>query len=285
MARDRHLGYSEAQHIRIEEEIEAFRKYHPARPGIGQLVPHLLRSGVFGVGFPKGQIDAVFDIHRPDSVDEPVEGQFIAYKGPKLGQFHKRVLLGLLLLAAGLKGDASLEFSAKDFLGLIGRDVCTANVGALRSALIDLRAATFTITKFQGDRGVVFGLITEASWAKRNFAVEMSAKLAYALEALGRTWIPMRARNRLADGLQTALADLIWSTKVSMIEIAALAKLWNREPVQLGREITEVLRKLKAAGILESYQRRRGRFEFVKSSQVFYEDSIRKVKSPPQISD
>lgn len=262
-------SYREAEAIRIDKEMEAYRTYHPARPGVSQLMPHLLRSGAFVIGVPRGHVNTVFQVHRHDSIDEVVSDQEVRYDGPQLGQLHKRVLLGLLLLAAGREGDVALTFAADHFLRSIGRDVCTTNVQALRRVLADLRAATFTVTKYAGDTGEIFGFISEAAWVRRTFTVTMSRRFASALETLGRTYIPMRQRNQLADGLQTALADLIWATKGSMLQVADLAVLWGRAPVQLGREITQVLQKLKAAEVLISYQRRRGRFEFVRSTKGY----------------
>lgn len=263
------LSYKEAEALRIEKEMEAYRNYHPVRPGVSQLMPHLLRSGAFVIGVPRGHVSTTFQVHRHDSIDEVVVDQEVRYDGPQLGQFHKRVLLGLLLLAAGHEGNVSLTFTADVFLHSIGRDVCTTNVQALRRVLADLRAAAFTVTRYEGDTGEVFGFISEAAWVRRSFTVTMSRRFASALETLGRTYIPMRQRSQLADGLQTALADLIWATRGSMLQVADLAVLWGREPVQLGREITQVLRKLKAAEVLSSFQRRRGRFEFVRSTKGY----------------
>src|SRR5437868_15304022 len=94
-------SYREAEAIRIDKEMEAYRTYHPARPGVSQLMPHLLRSGAFVIGVPRGHVSTVFRVHRHDSIDEVVVDQEVRYDGPQLGQLHKRVLLGLLLLAAG----------------------------------------------------------------------------------------------------------------------------------------------------------------------------------------
>ncbi|MDM0018016.1 hypothetical protein [Variovorax saccharolyticus] len=260
-------NYKELEEARRWKEEEAYRTYHPARPGLSHMMPHLLRSGAFTAGAPSGHVSAVFQVHRHDSLDELVHGQEVRYEGPQLGQFHKRVLLGLLLLAAGRDADVTLAFTADEFLRSVGRDVCTSNVKALRRVLSDLRAATFTVTRYAGDSGEVFGFISEADWLGRAFTVTMSRRFASALETLGRTYIPMHQRNLLADGLQTALADLIWATKGTMIQVADLAVLWGREPVQLGREITHVLGKLCAAGVLTSFRRRRGKFEFERATK------------------
>jgi len=274
MKRRAGLTYREAEAVRMYAEERAHRTFHPLRPGLSQLIPHLLRSGAFILGVPKGVVDTSFRIHDHDSTDQLVEGQEVRYQGPQLGQFHKRVVMGLLLLAAGKDADEPLKFNARKFLALIGREECTTNVQALRRALADLRAGTFTVTKYDGDVGAVFGIVSEAEWVKRSFCVVMSRRFAHALESLGRTYIPMKARNRLADGVQTALADLIWSTKACMIEITDLARMWGREPVQLGREITQVLRKLKEAGILQSFTRRRGRFHFERVTSIIWNASV-----------
>ena len=255
-------SYREAEAIRFDKEEAAHRTFHPARPGVSQLVPHLLRSGVFSAGHASGDISRTFRVHRHDSTDAVVEDQRVRYDGPQLRQFHKRVLLGLLLLAAGKDGGVTLVFNAQTFLRSIGRDDSTANVGALRRALVDLRRATFTISTYAGDSGEVFGLISEATWVRRTLTVTMSRRLAFALQSLGRTYIPMRQRNLLADGVQTALADLIWSTSVTRMQVTDLAAMWGREHVQLGREITVALGKLKAAGVLKSFNRRRNAFDF-----------------------
>lgn len=254
--------YQEAEALRLDKQEKAYRVFHQTRPGVSQLVPHLLRCGVFSAGHARGDVSKTFQVHRHDSTDALVDGQRVRYDGPQLGQFHKRVLLGLLLLAAGKDVDVTLVFNAQVFLRSIGRDDSTQNVGALRLALVDLRRATFTVTTYAGDSGEVFGLISEATWVRRTFSVTMSRRLAFALESLGRTYVPMRQRNLLADGVQTALADLIWSTNVQRMQVSDLAAMWGREHVQLGREITAALGKLKAAGVLKSFNRRRKAFDF-----------------------
>lgn len=272
-------SFREAEEARFEKEMRALRTYHPGRPGISHLMPQLLRSNVFSVGQPRGNVDSMYSVHRHDSLDAYAEGQEVRYQGPQLGQLHKRVVLGLLLLAAGKDGDVRLRFTADALLQSIGRRVCTGNVRQLRRVLEELRRGTFTVTRYEGDSGSVFGLISEVEWVKRDFIVTMSRRFASALETLGRTYIPMSARNQLADGLQTALADLIWSTRCSMIQVADLALLWRREPVQLGREISKCLRRLEKVGIITSSQRRRGLFHFEKSSKPLLEASRVKVKS------
>lgn len=272
-------SFREAEVARFEQEMRAFQTYNPGRPGISHLMPHLLRSNVFSVGQPRGNVDATYSVHRHDSLDEYAEGQEVRYQGPQLGQLHKRVVLGLLLLAAGQDGDVRLRFTADALLESIGRRVCTGNVRQLRRVLEELRRGTFTVTRYQGDSGSIFGLVSEVEWVKRDFTVTMSRRFASALETLGRTYIPMSARNQLADGLQTALADLIWSTQCSMIQVADLARLWRREPVQLGREISRCLRRLESVGVLTSSRRRRGLFHVEKASNLFLETQKAKVKS------
>lgn len=267
MAMDYRPDYNELAEVRRWKEEEAYRTFHPARPGVSQMIPHLLRTNAFAVGPPCGMVDTQFAVHRHDSLDEREEDEAVRYTGPQLGQFHKRLLLGLLLQAAGQPGDVTLRFTASEMLNSIGRDVCTANVDALRKAFTELRSATFTVTKFRGDRGEVFGFISDAEWIKRRFTVRMNRRFASALEALGRTYIPMEKRNRLSDGLQTALADVIYATNVSMIQIDDLAELWGREPVQLGRDVTAALVKLQQAEVITSYRRSRGKFHFERGTK------------------
>lgn len=256
--------YTEVQRANHEK---SHRTYHAIRPGVSQMIPDLLRSGVFTVGVPTGAVNAIFAVHKHDSIDAEKEGHLVRYTGPQLGQFHKRILLGLLLLAAGKEGDITLNFTADEFLKSIGRDYCTANVDALRRALADLRAGTFIVTKYQGEQGQVFGFVSSVEWYKREFSVRMDHKGAWALQNFGRTLIPMDKRNQLSDGLQTALADLMYATRQDTYEIVDLAKIWGREPVQLGRDVTAALKKLLIEGVLTSYERCRGKFRVEKAAR------------------
>jgi hypothetical protein len=234
--------------------------YPKLRRGASAMVPHLMRTGVFAIGPVSGLVDQIYPVRSYESIDVQEDKQEVRYLGPRLGQFHKRVVLGLVALASEKLGNISLRFHANDFLELLGRDVCTANVDALRTALGELRAATFTVRHFPADRGEVFGFISNAEWSRRRFTVTMDQRFAQALHFLSASYVPLKLRNRLADGVQTALADLLFATTASLFPIDALASMWNREPVQLGRDLTPALKRLKEVGLLREYWRTRGKF-------------------------
>ncbi|SEK14923.1 MULTISPECIES: hypothetical protein [unclassified Variovorax] len=263
----RRLSWREREAVRAQKEEDAARAFQVLKPGFSQMISHLLRSDVFAVGTASGEGSLRFPIYCHDSLDVQATGETVKYMGPRLDQFDKRVLLALLEQASGRQGDCECHFTAAEILEAMGRDLCSANVNRLRTSLTNLRAATITVALYERDSGYVFGLISDASWRGRKFSVRMDWRLAQALNTLGRTYIPMRQRRRLADGIQTALADLIYSTKVDLIQIRDLATMWGRDPEQLGRDITVALAKLVHAKVLQSYRRRRGFFTFTKGSR------------------
>jgi hypothetical protein len=239
----------------------AHRSFPALRDGCSAMIPHLLRSAVFSIGPPSGLVERSFRVHRHDSVDVQEAGQDIRYVGPQLGQVHKRAIYALVLRAAGKSGAFGMRFHARELLESMGRDHNTTNIEALKRVLGELRAATFTVRQFDGDRGHIFGFVSNVDWKGRMFSIDMDPRFAAALAYLSASFIPMQMRNQLADGVQTALADLVFATRTDFFQISALAQMWEREPVQLGRDLTVALKRLHDVGLLASYERKRGHFK------------------------
>lgn len=247
------------------DELRYYREqacdYFPKlRRNSGVMVPHLLRCGLFGLGHARGQISQAFSVHSHTSIDVPVPGQAIHYCGPRLRQVHKRVVLCLTSRASQKGGGITLEFHAGDFLRSMGKDASSKSVNLLKEILTDLRAATFRVQLFERDKGDIFGFITGAEWDQRDFSVTMDRRYTYALELLSSTFVPLDLRNELNDNLESGLADLIWSTDVDLFQVDALAKMWDEEPGQFGRELTPALKKLREVGVIVNFQRMRGQF-------------------------
>ena len=248
------------------EDAERIRKrntFLKLRPSLSVMIPALNRARVFDISAKPGPIDGVYPVARYDSED--ATAGHVEYTGPRLTQFHKRILLGFLQLAAGQIGDVVLAFNAKQFLKSVGRDSDWRTVEKLRAALTDLRGATFTVRNYEKDRGTVFGWILGSEWCGKNVEVRLDGKVAWAFDALGHTYIPVTKRNRLQDGLQTWLLDLIFSSKQNSFSYDALAAMLGRRDVAgFGKEVRNALAKVAAVGAIEVPEYRRGRFTVTK---------------------
>ncbi|QUN27725.1 hypothetical protein KB879_27315 [Cupriavidus sp. KK10] len=253
---ERFISFAEA---RFNEE-QAYRYYPKTREGFCLMMPALLRSAVFSLGTPCGMVDKTFPVARFDSIDVSSDGS-VQYKGPQLGQFHKRVVLGLLKLAEGALGDVTLDFHANTFLEGIGRDVCTANVEVLRNTVADLRTGTFILRNYPLDRGCAFGFVSAVEWDRRKFTVSMDRRAASALAEKRNSFLWMVTRNRLADGLQTALFDLFFATRQFDYRLADLAAIWGREVKEFGRDARRALDTMYKLGALSEYECSRGRIK------------------------
>ncbi|QQX85248.1 hypothetical protein JJQ59_04705 [Cupriavidus necator] len=253
---ERVISFAEA---RFNQE-QAYRYYPKTLEGFCLMMPALLRSAVFAIGTPRGMVDKTFPVARFDSIDVSSDAS-VHYKGPQLGQFHKRVVLGLLKLAEGALGDVTLEFHANTFLDSIGRDVCTANVEALRNTVADLRAGTFIMRNYPLDRGSAFGFVSAVEWNRREFSVTMDRRAASTLAERKNSYLWMVTRNRLADGLQTALFDLFFSARQYDYQLADLAAIWGREVKEFGRDTRKALKTMYGLGALSECECARGRIK------------------------
>ena len=258
------LHFDEQQFYR-ERDAEAARAkkritFPNVNPTVGAMIPALNRARVFGISARKGFAEGVtFPVARFDSEDAR-KGN-IKYRGPHLTQFHKRVLLGLMQLAAGKTGDAIVTFNAKEFLTANGRSDDWRTVVKLRSALADLRSATFTVNKYDGDRGAVFGWLIDAEWMGNEVEVRLDRKAAIALDELRPTYLPLAKRSMLVDGLQTWLLDLIFASSQEDYSYDALAEILGREDVAgFGKEARAALKLIAAVGAIDEPEYRRGRF-------------------------
>lgn len=190
----------------------------------------------------------------------------VRYKGPALSQKHKRVLLGLLERAAGTLADEDvvLTFDAEAFLRSMYSDASSRSVDRLMDVLSDLRAATFDIRWPGSQRASVFGFIKSAERSRREVVVQLDRRAVEALNTSNaRALIPASRRNALADGVQTALADLIYASRAKSFTFKEVADLWEQDADVYARYIRQALPKLQAAGVLTSYEARRGRFSIV----------------------
>lgn len=232
---------------------------HPRyKPGQTSAPAALLRSTVFALSSrtasPLAVLPAFDDLTAPS-------GTSISYKGALLTQADLRVLLGLLALVSGKQNnEAEVEIDACNFLESIGRATCSRSVHALTESLSSLRSATFTVRSPSG-KVSIFGLLDRADGDERNtrkYRIKISHGLWQAAQA-SRTYLPMDLRIKLADGVQTALADLLFSSQGGRVEYEALAKQWHRKDAkELGKEVRAALGKLQAVGIVESWEAGRG---------------------------
>jgi len=247
--------------------------YFPeSRKAISYLPSDFLRSGLFGLSTTISDEDIVqsFPIYRWDSVDAAVPGEFIHYSGPRLTQFHKRVLLQIVVLAAGAENTAELCLELGSFLVSIGRSPCTRNRVALARALGHLASVKGRITKYEGDRGTPFTFLGGLTWVKGSANLLMSPSFARMLWWSRRTLLPLAMRTPLPDGVATALMDLFRAAPQPMYGVKALADIWQREPVQFGRELSGALNRLVDVGFLSGYQRSRGKVHVDVAEYKYY---------------
>jgi hypothetical protein len=233
------------------------------------MIPHLLRSGIFALSDKTAAQSRVLPRH--DDVSDLTDGGSVEYKGPRLKQRDLRYSLGLMQLSGGLHSEsAEVTFHADDFLRMVGREnPCTDTVEGLRDSLSSLRSATFIVRQYAKDRGVVFGFIDSVTWDKRMCAVRMSPMAHKAVDVLGFTLLPLAVRNKLKDGIQTALADIFWSTSATSFDIDALAEIFGRQrdAGQFGKEVRLALPRLVKAGVLTGWSKTRGRVHVDKASR------------------
>lgn len=222
------------------------------------MLPHLLRSGIFSQSKKTAPDKRPFPKH--DDISDYTLGDSVRCMGGTLLQTDMRVLLGLLNRAGGLPyTEATLNFGAKDFLEVIGRRLSTGAVNSLLHSLLTLSTVTLVVKHHTDWSGHTFRFVNEVSWEMRQFRVTLSPELRHAFGSLGRTYVPLTVRNRLKDGVQTALADVIYATSAGSFDVVALAKVFGREPNEFGRELRKALPKLVAAGVLTSWSATRGR--------------------------
>jgi hypothetical protein len=246
------------------------RKFYAERPrfskplaGHSVMMPQLLRSGVFAP--TSGAVRASYSVPNFDDISANGRGASVEYRGASLRQYDLRVLLSLVQRAGGMDvTDAIIEFDANDFLAGIGKSTGTRSIDVLRESLINLRSATFVVRDYARDKGSVFGFVNSVEWVKRRCVVRLSPAAHWNLELLGHTYVPMAVRSRLVDGVQTALADLLFASTAASIDLDALAALWGREAVELGREVRAALVKLEAVGIVQEWRSTRGRVHVVR---------------------
>lgn len=242
----------------------AFTAHPRYRNGDSSAPTAFLRSSVFALSErtanPHAQVPAY------DDLTDTTAGASVSYRGAPLRQADLRVLLGLLGRASGMQHTAAvLEFDACEFLGDIGRATCSRSVAALLDSLASLRSATFTVRNSKGDKGRIFGLIDDVQWNKHKVRVKLSSGVWEATQA-GRTYVPMALRRLLADGVQTALADLLQSSDTGRLEYEALAKLWHRaDAKEVGREVRSALGRLQEVGLVASWEAGRGVAHVVKA--------------------
>lgn len=234
--------------------------YRKFLPGYSIVLPHLLRSGTFAIGRTSGAARTSFPVPKHGDLTDTTQGAYVLYKGAPLRQADLRILLGLLQSAGGMvASDAVITFDANTFLKFIGKSGGTRGIQALRDSLTSLRSATFVIKNFLKDKGHTLAFVSRVSWNGRKCTVTLDKDAPETMALLGRTFVPMYLRNRLKDGLQTALLDLVYASSDESFDIEALAGLWNREAGELGRDIREALPKLEGAGAISGWEARRGR--------------------------
>lgn len=242
--------------------------FRQARPGYSLMVPHLLRSGIFALSAKTAS--AVRALPKFDDIDDSWKGASVEYKGAPLLQSDLSVLLGLLQLAGGMHFEnMEVGADAQEFLKSINRDSSTDGVNRLHNSLASLRSATFVVRNFSGHGGFAFGFIDEVKWDKRRFTVKLSAMAHRALDHFRITYLPMTVRNKLKDGVQTALADVMYSTTADSFDNKALAALMGRKPDQVNqfaKEIRENMPRLVEVGVLTSWSKTRGRLHVVRAA-------------------
>lgn len=222
------------------------------------MLPHLLRSGIFSQSKKTATDKRPLPNH--DDISDTSRGGSVSCRGGTLLQTDMRVLLGLMKRAGGLPyTDATLDFGAKDFLEGIGRVLSTEAVRSLLNSLLTLSTVTLVVKHYENWSGHTFRFVNKVSWEKRQFRVTLSPELRHAFDSLGRTYMPLTVRNRLTDGVQTALADAIYATSAGSFDVEALANVFGREPNEYGRELRKAMPKLVAAGVLTSWSATRGR--------------------------
>lgn len=256
--------YETLDELRFYEQLKT--RLHPQYyPGHSSAPTALLRSSVFALSERSASHSA--ELPAFDDLTDLTDGATVTYKGEALTQADLRVLLGVLARAKGKdQASAVVEFDATEFLADIGRATCSRSVAALIDSLGSLRSATFTVRNHGGAKGRVFGLIDEFEWDKRQVRVKLSAALHSAAQEDGRTYVPLHMRKQLADGVQTALADVLLASNTGRLEYAALAKLWRRDNVKaLGVEVRVALDKLQSVGFVESWEAGRGAAHVVKA--------------------
>jgi hypothetical protein len=241
-----------------------FRK---TREGHSVFIPALMRSGVFALTRGSEPPAEVHPVPKFDHLGDLTDGAVVAYKGAPLCQFDLRVLLGMMQRIGGRNlEDNTLHFDGNEFLASINRSTGTRSLDALRESLASLRSATFVVKQYARDKGMAFGFVDDVSWDGRRVSVTLSKRAHRAYDALGRCYVPMTVRNQLRDGLQTALADMLYASDTPTIDIKALAALWGREDAdEVGREVREAMPKLQAAGVVESWDKSRGRIHVKKA--------------------
>jgi hypothetical protein len=231
------------------------------KPEYSFMVSQLLRSGIFAISESRANTKRL--VPKFDDLTDVSDQASVSYVGPALRQYDLRVLLRLINLVGGRKAnlsDGHLEFHAEDFLRSIHKDDSTRSIDALRESLTRLRSATFTVRHWWGDRGEVFGFVSSVSWDRRRFTVVMEPKAHWAMESLGRTHVNLEARLKLTDGVQTALADIIYSSRGTSFDIDAVAVVWGRDDVkEVGREVRDALDKLQVVRVIKGWSKTRGR--------------------------
>ncbi|MBV2180716.1 MAG: hypothetical protein KUL86_05710 [Castellaniella sp.] len=225
------------------------------------LPSEFLRSGFFGLSTAlcDDDVSESYPIYDWESVDVKLREQCVTLSGPRLNQYHKRVLLGLISRASGQKNDATMVINPAEFLEFIGRSACSRNVAALKRSLTHLSRAQVNIKRYAHDGRNRFTFLRSVSVDKGRMEIQMSPAFAEVLWWRGSTRIPLPSRLPLPDGFSTALIDLFRACRTHVYYISALSAIWQREPVQFGREITVAMKVLHTAGLLASYDRRRGK--------------------------
>ncbi len=225
------------------------------------LPSELLRSGFFGLSTTlcDDDISESYPVYDWESVDVKLRDQCLTLNGPSLNQYHKRILLGLISRVSGKKVDATVAINPAEFLEFIGRSPCSRNVAALKRALVHLSRAQVSIKRYAYDGRNRFTFLRSASMEEGRVEIQMSPGFADVLRWRGSTRIPLSSHLRVPDGVSTALVDLFRACRTHVYYISALGQVWQREPVQFGREITRTMKALHAAGLLASYDRRRGK--------------------------
>lgn len=267
------VSFDEQRHY-ADQRVDAARvqkrnTFPKLDDGLGAMVPHYSRCGLFPHSPPKAtdakMIDGNFDVARYDSEDA-VKGS-IHYTGPRLSQFHKRVLIGLMSLVAGKQGDTWVDFHAVQFLESIGKEGDSRTIAKLLDALTDLRSATLRVRLYASQRVEVFGWVMRAEFStgSREVRVLIDGKGSRQFAELGCTYLPMPERNRLADGLQTWLFDFLYSSQQTRFSYDALAAVLGRTPgADFGKDVRAALEKLKEVGAIAPPEYSRGRFTAIK---------------------
>ena len=227
-------------------------------PSHSVMVGEVLRSGIFALSARTAANRR--PVCKFNDVTDFSKGSTVEYKGERLVQADLTVLLALIHAGAATPADAAImEVDAGDFLRSINRSDCSRGVKALRDSLASLRSATLVVKRFAGERGAAFGFIDFVEWDKRRIRVQLSEKLRKAIYTLQRSYVNLGLRNQLADGVQTALHDLIRSTNAESFDLSALAVQWGREQRELGRDVRTALERLVEVGVIDGWSKTRGR--------------------------